>query len=547
MAPGAQIDYDALAQQSGGAPAVNYDQLAQQYGGTPGQAPAPPPTDDQIPSPHESMLSTIGNNIANFGQSEVSEAAKSLGGIDKMVSKIPYVGKALTTPLIGGATSEQAQSDLAQVANDPGQGAAGVAGGFMEDALEFLLGDTALKGLTLPQKLKEVIPALKAIETNSTMANALRAAMRTGTVAAGQTLAKTGGDVGEAAEQGAIGAATGGLITGAAGKLTDEIAARSPQTTNVAGENIVTPKPAQVPPEVQAAQTAGKNVIAKTATEAAQRNVIQDVPATVRKVQSFGEAADQVEKSAKDAYGNIDQATAGKFTQARDDFEQARKDVQNAVGPMSRDEAQLRLDNANTRMRAIFEEADGKVSQQDWKDANSAWNNAKTLRQVHNAVESTFDTDAGFSQRSGTYRGFNGNQLRQNLNRLTQKIGEPELNRVIGRDNMDNLRKVAELTRTNADRARFGAAVQKVGGWLARESAAAGVGAMAGHLTGLGGFGGAVGGEAAYMAARKVMQMVATNPRVGQQLTFAVESGARPEYYAPLIGKMIRDAEDEGK
>src|ERR1700678_338244 len=143
MAPGAQIDYDALAQQGGGAPAVNYDQLAQPDSGTPGQAPAPPPTDDQIPSPHESMLSTIGNNIANFGQSEVSEAAKSLGGIDKMVSKIPYVGKALTTPLIGGATSEQAQSDLAQVANDPGQGAAGVAGGFMEDALEFLLGDTA--------------------------------------------------------------------------------------------------------------------------------------------------------------------------------------------------------------------------------------------------------------------------------------------------------------------------------------------------------------------------------------------------------------------
>jgi hypothetical protein len=136
--------------------------------------------------------------------------------------------------------------------------------------------------------------------------------------------------------------------------------------------------------------------------------------------------------------------------------------------------------------------------------------------------------------------------LRNNLNRLTQKIGDPELNRVVGRDNMDNLRKIAELTRTNADRAKFGAAVQKVGGWLAgRAAGAAGVGALLGHFTGIGGFGGAVAGEAAYMAARKVMQAVATNPRVGQQLTFAVESGARPEYFAPIIGQMIRDQQEQ--
>jgi hypothetical protein len=491
-----------------------------------GQSTAPQ-TPEDIPSPHESAMEGITNFMNDVYTGVTHGIAKTAQGISK---------------LTGAPEIPQA----AAAAAEPNQNAQQWGGEFMDDALEFLMGDEALKGLSYADKLKKVVPILKATEGNSTLAKALSTAMRTGTVSAGQAAVK-GGNAGDVATQGAIGAVTGGLVEGAAGKLTDEIAARSPQTTNVAGETITTPKPAQVPPEVRAAQAAGKNVIAKTAQAAAQRSVIQDVPAAISKAQSFGDAADEVEKSAKDAYGRLNDATGGQFTDVRDEVKAARKAVWNAGSPDQWGAAQEQLETANAKMQKLFDDSEGKISPQDLKDANQAWTAAKTLNQVHQAVESTFDTDAGFSQRSGTYRGFNGNQLRQNLNRLTQRIGEPELNRVVGRDNMDNLRKIAELTRTNSDRAKFGAAVQSVGGWLARDSAAAGAGALVGHLTGVGGLGGAVGGEALYMAARKVMQMVATNPRVGQQLTFAVESGARPEYYAPLIGKMIRDAEEEGK
>lgn len=489
--------------------------------------PPPPPPPDDIPSPHESMLDGVTGFMNDVYTGVTHGIAKTAQGISHLTGA-PEIPQAAASAAEPNANPEQSGGEM------------------MENMLEFLMGDEALKGLSYADKLKKVVPILKATEGNGTLAKALTTAMRTGAVSAGQAAVK-GGSASDIATQGLIGGVVGGATEGLAGKLTGKIAEASPEVSNVGGETMVTPKSAQVPPEVQATQTAGKNVIAKTAAEAAQRNVITDVPGAVSKAQSFGDAADEVEKSAKDAYASLNQATGGKFSQVRDEFNQARKDVWTAIGPEQRDAAQSRLDSATAAMRQLFEESDGKVTQQDWKDANSAWTNAKTLRQVHNAVESTFDTDAGFSQRSGAYRGFNGNQLRQNLNRLTQKIGEPELNRVIGRDNMDNLRKVAELTRTNADRAKFGAAVQKVGGWLARDSAAAGVGALAGHFSGIGGFGGAVTGEAAYMAARKVMQMVATNPRVGQQLTFAVESGARPEYYAPLIGKLIRDAEEEGK
>lgn len=487
------------------------------------------------PDPADTSKDSVGGFLDDYYTGVAKGAVKSLAGIDSMVSKIPVIGKALTPHL----ADEQAYADK------PDENVVQSGGGFMESAMEFLMGDEALKSLSLADKLKKVAPILKQVETSPRLAQALEAAMRTGTVSGAQTLVKTGGDVGEAAKSAAVGGITGGVVQGAAGKLVDEIAARSPQVSNVAGEEIITPRAPKVPDNVQKNQAAGQNVIAKSAQAASERNVIQDVPAAISKAQSFGDAADEVEKSAKDAYGKLNQATGGQFTAVRDEVKAARKAVWNAGSPDQWGQAQEQLETANAKMQKLFDDSEGKITPQDWKDANSAWTNAKTLDAVHRAVESTFDTDAGFSQRSGTYRGFNGNQLRQNLNRLTQKIGDPELNRVVGRDNMDNLRKIAELTRTNADRAKFGAAVQQVAHWFARDSAAAGIGAAAGHFTGVGGVGGAVAGEAAYMAARKVMQVVATNPRVGQQLTFAVESGARPEYFAPLIGKMIRDADQQ--
>jgi hypothetical protein len=514
----------------------------------------PPPSDEDIPSPHQSALEGITGFMNDVYTGVTHGLAKTAMGVTKLDPSVPVI--------------PQAQTAAAEPNANPAQ----TGGEFMENALEFLMGDEALKGLSYADKLKQIVPALKSLEKFPVMQKALGAAMRTGAVSGGQTAVKTGGDVPATIEAAGTGAVTGGVLEGGAAKLGEAIAHASPVESEVGGQKFTTPRPAEVPPGVQKVQTAGKQVIAQSAQSAAEKNLqafgddtrplnnqgsgganpkvitrppITDVPAAVARVSSFGDAADEVEKSAKGAYDNLNQATGGKFSEVRDNFTQARKDAYKAGSVSERDAAQLRLDNATSAMRQLFDDSGGKVSQQDWKDANTAWTNSKTLRQVHDAVESTFDTDAGFSQRSGTYRGFNGNMLRQRLNRLTQTIGEPELNRVVGRDNMDNLRKVAELTRTNADRAKFGAAVQKVGGWLARESTAAGAGALVGHFTGLGGLGGAVGGEAAYMAARKVMQAVATNPKVGQQLTFAVESGARPEYFAPIIGQMIRDQQEQ--
>lgn len=498
--------------------------------------PPPPPGDDST------MGGYLKNQVNDFGVGFGHGVAKTAAGIGHILSKIdPSTGQLARVVAPGVVQNVQT------MANEPNANADQSAGEFMEDATEFLLGDEALKGLSFAEKLKKVAPAIKVLQENPTARKALASAMKTGALSGAQTLAKTGGDVKAATESAIGGAAAGGLLTAGAGKLGEAIAARAPQAEQVGNETMVRAQGEPTEGVAKANQAAGQNVISDTAKAAAQQNLtpIVDVPAAVAKVSSFGDAADEVEKAAKKGYDTLNQDTNGEFGVVRDEIRTATSDIRKAVSPDIRDEAQIRLDNATSRMNELFDNSEGKVDRQDWQDANTAWRNAKTLRQVHDAVESTFDTDAGFSQRSGTYRGFNGNMLRAKLNRLTQTVGEPELNRVIGRSNLDNLRKVAELTRTNSDRAKFGGAVQNVSNWIVNHVTSAGVGALAGHaLHGLpGGIVGAAGTEAAYMAARKIMQMVATNPKFGQQLTFAVESGARPENYAPLLGQMVRDAE----
>lgn len=494
------------------------------------------------PSGDSGASGYLENQVNDFGVGFGHGVAKTMAGVGHILNKIdPSTGQ------LAKAVAPGVVQNVQNLANEPNQNADQSAGEFMEDATEFLLGDEALKGLSFAEKLKKVAPAIKVLQENPTARKALASAMKTGALSGAQTLAKTGGDVKAAAESAAGGAAAGGLLTAGASKLGEAIAARAPQAEQVGGETMIPSQGEPAEGVTKANQAAGQNVISDTAKSAAQQNLtpIVDVPATVAKVNSFGDAADEVDKAAKAGYDKLNQATGGEFNVVRGEIKTATADMRKAVSPDIRDAAQIRLDNATSRMNELFDDSDGKIDRKDWQDANDAWRNAKTLRQVHDAVESTFDTDAGFSQRSGTYRGFNGNMLRQKLNRLTQTIGEPELNRVIGRQNLDNLRKVAELTRTNGDRARFGGAVQNVSNWIVNHVTSAAVGGVAGHaLHGLpGGIVGAASTEAAYMAARKVMQMLATDPKFGQQLTFAVESGARPENYAPLLGQMVRDAE----
>ena len=77
------------------------------------------------------------NSVKDYGTGMLKSIPNSLANIDDSVSKIPYIGKALTTPLIGGASSDQARAHLHQAAtptNDAQKG--GMTAG---NALQFLI------------------------------------------------------------------------------------------------------------------------------------------------------------------------------------------------------------------------------------------------------------------------------------------------------------------------------------------------------------------------------------------------------------------------
>ena len=64
-------------------------------------------------------------------------------------------------------------------------------------------------------------------------------------------------------------------------------------------------------------------------------------------------------------------------------------------------------------------------------------------------------------------------------------------------------------------------------------------GGVLGHLPCVGG---------SIEAQKLVMKAVVENPKIAQNLLFAIESGARPEKYGPFIGALIQqDATEQSK
>lgn len=135
-------------------------------------------------------------------------------------------------------------SRMEQLADTPSSDALESAGVGMEGIAEFLLGDEALKGLSLSDKLAKVIPSIKAIEKSPLLAKIVSTAIRTGTVAGAQTEAKTGGDTSAAGLSALVGAGTAGggeLLTGGAEAGIDALRNRATLPENLAGTTVDVP------------------------------------------------------------------------------------------------------------------------------------------------------------------------------------------------------------------------------------------------------------------------------------------------------------------
>jgi hypothetical protein len=266
-----------------------------------------------------------------------------------------------------------------------------------------------------------------------------------------------------------------------------------------------------------------------------------DIPKEVAGVGSFTEAAQHLENKAVEGYNVLNDATGGRFNAVRQELKDAWAGYHGASGEDAQRAAEANVTAAEGKMTKLIDGLRGVVNDRELDGFNDAFRNAQGLKRVAAAVDGSFQGNPSSSARSWEYRGFDGNRLMGNLTRLETRMGRGPLQRLLGPDGLNTLYQVAELNRTQAARAKFGAGMKPVIDGMMRylHVGPAAVGGVAAHAAGLPWEAGAIGGMGAAWASKKVMNAVLTNPQVARNLIYAMDYGAKPENYGPMIAGMI--------
>ena len=299
-------------------------------------------------APSTSPQGGVMGAINDVGSGFSKEAGKTANSFYDIAEKIP----GFKTLEHLGASPETQQN--AEAAKAPLEGTGEQVGGGLESIGEFLLGDEALKGLSIADRLTQVSKVMKLIEKSPRLAQTLRLginvgkagaelgpeerallqkyptlarlagvgldAIRQGTVQAGQTAVKTG-DLGEAAKSGAemaggsalLGAplaALGGALThGAqAAATTEELAnaAKTAPTATEANQTLQNVANSAVQPSIDAAQAVKQEAEGKlagaTAAIAEPGGYAESAPtreAITNKAQAYAKTGEQ---AVRDAY-----------------------------------------------------------------------------------------------------------------------------------------------------------------------------------------------------------------------------------------------------
>lgn len=389
-------------------------------------------------------------------------------------------------------------------------------------------------------KVLNKFPRIRALVTMG-----LAAAARAGGEVGTQTLVKTGGDVDAATRAGTTAAVIGGIGTpllAGAGELASgavkKVAAKVPETRMVEGVEVPVPKAEKLAPGqaeagaayTQTAKAAAQGHLEKMGLDAHHVNAILD------KVHDFTGAGDALTELNNNYYDTLDHVTDGKFRALNDQVKAAQKAAWDGGPP-----AEQVYQNKLREMDNLLDNS--RVSPDLLGRVKASWTQSYVLKDMGKTLDKAIDGIPGDSVASQTYRGMNGKTLQAGLRTMVNRYGRDNVETALGGPaRLKNLQAIADATKTNAQRQQFNYGVRRIAEWLP-----AYVGYKVGEHAGgvVGGIAGAGATEAAMVAAKRVYSAVATNPKIGQQLVFAIESGARPERYAPFIGAMIQQSEAE--
>jgi hypothetical protein len=526
-------------------------------------------------------------------------ATKLLAGADRMARAVagrtPGTGQqgrpANTYTAPEEALQEAAATPTKGLAESAGEAAENVGEFWSGEGLMSLLGKSA-EGLSIAEKLKQATGVAQVLEKFPVLDKLARigvTAVKQGALGGAQTLVKTGGDVDAAKNAGALTALTGGAVEGAAGAakgvlgklapgevptqtiegvevpVSSNAEAAATPTAQKSGEAYAASARGAIKPHLErvnqaiedaggaskpeeagnAALEPGGEIVPGSAgatagaTAATGKAPVIDTDALLNTVHDFTGAADRLAAVNDAGYSALDKLTGGRFRELNREV----ADAQKAAWRGGADEADV-YQNKLSEMNDLIDKTKG-INPETVAAFKASWRRSYQLRDFGHIWDRNFNGVPGATQVSQAQRGINGNGLMRDLQKTVSKYGRANVEDVLGPGRLENLENIARLNQTNAQRQAFNLGVRQIAKFLpgaGNHFMAGSIGGAIGHMSGVGGWEGAAAGELSYVGMKAVLNAIKTNPKIGQYVTYAIESGARPEYYGPTVARMIQQS-----
>lgn len=324
------------------------------------QAPATPPPGYTVEGSTSGgngsgVLSTLKSVAQAPGDIMKGAAQEAIESAGETISALPFLGKHLISP--ESLAAERAAFAPKSIAEKGGQ----IIGGVEEPILEFVLGDEALKGLSLAERIGIAGKIAKIAQESPYIGKLLEhgvSAARQGLVAGLQEGEHTGSvSKGIAAGAGVAGTSA---VLGAAGTAASKIA----DLTSTA----------------KSAPSAVRGAAEATATKA---GVTPASSTSIR--QTIGNLADAVESKAKSLYAQLDQAAGGQsFQRYLDQTKAIHQQMRSATTDEAFDKLsdQLETAEANHLKQVQAMKAAGKVDPATYDQAKDLWKQKSKLEKL---------------------------------------------------------------------------------------------------------------------------------------------------------------------
>jgi hypothetical protein len=385
-----------------------------------------------------STLARVGGHIP--GTEWVSDKIGDILGLPKLATVPEKDAQGNPTGKMVPANPYGVVSDqMNTVASSDEQTTAGKVGAVGEGVAEFVLGEAALKGLTVGERLMEIAKTTKMLEKYPAMAKAAQQAMELKSLQVAGRIARTSalsaGQAGlhdQSMVQGAVSGALGGAVGEAAGAGATYLKTLTPEAKAAQAAADYTANAAKAQEALSAVSTRGAGQVENVALATAKNAGATTTEGVLKTPYNFNNAAFDIKASAKPVFEKLDEQSDGLFQTTQTRIDNARKIIRNGASTIQAlADAQNELKAANDKMEDIFSTSD--LGAKDLKTARGAWRKASTLEDLHDGLDKAYSVPSAALQslpQDASITGLTPDQIRVQA-ALNPKKYSPQLNSVV--------------------------------------------------------------------------------------------------------------------